>query len=316
MKPDVQPVRFPNTDGYLLYGMTHIPEMPLRKKTAIVLLSPGVKMRVAPHRLYVKMADALASLGYPVLRFDFYGLGDSEGDVPEELLSNLYGSIQVGRYVDDTRCAMRWMTEHHGFNRFILAGLCGGAITGLLTARADPQVEGLLALGIPVILDSSDIETTKYISDGQINRLQERYMRKLFKPKAWLRFLTFQSDYRVVLRVLHRKLLAGTRKSDPEPSQSSTETRANDNTNPLFAPAFFDMISSKKRILLIFSGSDRLGSEYEEKFVNRHRARLKAYDEWFDQITLPEANHILSMPIWQEQMLDHCKRWLSNRFPD
>jgi len=39
-----------------------------------------------------------------VLRFDFYGLGDSEGEIREPMLADLYGSIQMGRYVKDTRC--------------------------------------------------------------------------------------------------------------------------------------------------------------------------------------------------------------------
>ncbi len=37
-----------------------------------------------------------------MLRFDFFGLGDSEGDLDETVLADVYNNIEVGRYVDDT----------------------------------------------------------------------------------------------------------------------------------------------------------------------------------------------------------------------
>jgi uncharacterized protein len=92
------------------------------RKTAIILLSPGVKMRVAPHRLYNQMAEQFSANGFPVLRFDFWGLGDSEGKCPEELLADLYGEIQVGRYIQDCQCAMRWISGEKGIDRFVLEG--------------------------------------------------------------------------------------------------------------------------------------------------------------------------------------------------
>src|SRR5215204_5779178 len=123
------PVSFPNKDGLRLFGILHMPERVRAEGTAILLLSPGVKMRVAPHRLYNKMAARFVAHGYPVLRFDFHGLGDSEGDAPETLLADLYGATQVGRFVADTTAAMDWMQRNHAVTRFVAAGLCGGALT-------------------------------------------------------------------------------------------------------------------------------------------------------------------------------------------
>ena len=104
-----QPVTFANRRGERLVGIVHAPADG-GGDTAVVLLSPGVKTRVAPHRLYNKLAEALVAQGYWVFRFDFYGLGDSEGEVAEAYLADLYGSVALGRYVDDTRDALDWMS--------------------------------------------------------------------------------------------------------------------------------------------------------------------------------------------------------------
>ena len=50
--------------------------------------------------------------GFTVLRFDFYGLGDAEGEVPLRQLRDLYGSVALGRYVGDTRDALDWLARH------------------------------------------------------------------------------------------------------------------------------------------------------------------------------------------------------------
>ena len=63
MTNKVVPVVFTNMDGHKLFGMMHEPEKINKNLPAIILLSPGVKTRVAPHRLYKKMADALSKGG-------------------------------------------------------------------------------------------------------------------------------------------------------------------------------------------------------------------------------------------------------------
>src|SRR5215211_1646058 len=100
------PVTFPNRDGHALAGMLHEPNVRGTRRSGVILLSPGIKSRVAPHRLYCKLAAAIAANGFPVLRFDFYGLGDSQGSLAETQVADVYRAIQLGRYVDDTRASM------------------------------------------------------------------------------------------------------------------------------------------------------------------------------------------------------------------
>jgi hypothetical protein len=48
----------------------------------------------------VALADAIVQAGILVLRFDFHGLGDSEGTIDEPIMADLYGSVSLGRYAD------------------------------------------------------------------------------------------------------------------------------------------------------------------------------------------------------------------------
>lgn len=309
MTAQVAPITFANRDGRRLFGMLHLPEHP--QPTAILLLSPGVKMRVAPHRMYVRMAEEFSALGFPVLRFDFEGLGDSEGDVTDALLTDLYGAIQVGRYVGDTLAAMDWMQTTHGTGRFVAAGLCGGAITGLLAAERDPRIVGLLSLAIPAIVEGSRRDPMRYMTAGELGGIRSAYLSKLNPAgaeswKALWRFVTLRSEYRLLWRSLTAPLGARLRTRD---TSGDTAVPADDNANPLFGPALFRMLSTARPVLLVFAGGDRLHYEFEEKFAKRHRAALAASSGCTIHVT-PLANHIFSLPEWQQDMLDQCRRWL------
>lgn len=312
MTSEVFPVTFRNRDGLRLFGMVHRPVKSCASGAAIILLSPGVKMRVAPHRLYLDMSERFVTLGYTVLRFDFYGLGDSEGDVQEEYLADLYGAVQVGRYIDDTIAAMDWMQQTYGITKFIASGLCGGAITGLLTAVKDPRIIGLLGLAIPVILDGSRIDYNRYMTDAQLNMTRDGYFRKLLAPKAWrswIRLLTFQSDYKTIARSLFKPMLTKLRKDKPV-VPAATGSEPADNTNPYFAPAFRQMVSTSRPIYLIFAEMDRLYWEFEKKFVERNRPMLDSHAAWYGVHVTKDANHIFSFREWEEDMLDRCAQWL------
>jgi uncharacterized protein len=314
-KARLVPVSFPNQHGLSLVGMLHVPIRRRDDRTAILLLSPGVKMRVAPHRLYQKMATRFAALGYPVLRFDFHALGDAGGTAPEALLADFYQATQLGRYVGDTIAAMDWFQREHGISRFIVAGLCGGALTGLLTAQRDQRITSLLALSIPVTLDGSAIDGSKFLTDTQLEHKRQRYFRKLrvWDPavwRSWARFLSGQAHYSLITRALMKPLVATLKPAVATPPAPALDGAApSDNTNPLFAPALLGMLRAR-RVLLVFAETDRLLAEFHGKFMQRHTAAFAGVAANCDIHVTPAANHIFSFAEWQQDMLDRCCTWL------
>lgn len=306
-----EPVRFANARGEMLHGMLHAPPPALRRGVCILLLSPGIKGRVGPHRLYLKLAGPLAAAGFHVLRFDYYGLGDSEGTLGERVMADMYNSIQGGRYVDDTIAAMDWMAKHHGISRFVGSGLCGGSISALLTAQADRRVDSLLGIGLPSTLEGGQQNFDRFITRGQLRREGQSYLRKLLRPEAWKRFLSGKSGYRLIARAVTELVLPKKAKAPP----AAAADGVTDNANPLFAPAFRAMLAARRPILLHFSSGDRHRFNFGEKFEERFADAIARIGHPYELQLIEGANHVLSDPRWIDQLLATSLAWLDRHYP-
>ncbi len=99
------------------------------KRPVIVMFNAGAVHHVGPNRIYVSLARALAALGYACLRFDLAGLGDS---IPAN------GSPENHPYPDaasaNAAMALQALKASHGYERFVMLGLCSGAHTGFHAA--------------------------------------------------------------------------------------------------------------------------------------------------------------------------------------
>jgi hypothetical protein len=309
---EARAITFRDGDGRTLFGTLHVPEARKPELPVVVLFSPGAKMRVGPGRLYVPLTEMLNTLGYVVLRCDFYGLGDSEGELDETLLVDVYSNIQVGRYVADGQVALEWLRRELGATRFIVGGLCGGALTGLLVAEREPSIEALLSIGMTVTLDSDSAMPSKYLTKFELLHLRQGYIAKLFNPRAWLRLLTFRSDFGVIVR----SMLAGfARKQGPAEAATpaSTPTLSAEqlaNVNPLFPTAWFAFLGRGGKALMVFSEKDRMLGDWREKFVDLYPAQVRQFAPQVVEHVVMGANHVLSERRWQEEMHDVARRWL------
>jgi pimeloyl-ACP methyl ester carboxylesterase len=302
-----------NASGHALYCMLERPAANTDRKLACVLLSPGVKMRVAPHGLYRKLAEPFLERGITVLRVDFHGLGDSEGELPEVQLDQLYRQVQLGRHVQDVHAALDWLEHEQGFERFIVGGLCGGALTGLLAAEGEPRVAGLYTIGIPVCLDGPAERAPQHMTRGQLNSITRSYLGKLSRPSAWWRIVTLQSDFGLIIRSLASKL----RKRKPQATiamQANGKTPPATNLNPHFPGAYLQLLQRKTPVFLLFSGADRLYFEYQEKFAEPWQDELRTHESLVDLAVVENANHVLGDAAWVAEARLLTAQWLTARF--
>jgi len=305
-------IAFRNREGMTLRGILSEPDPAISRGACVLLLSPGIKGRVGPHRLYLKIAARLIPLGFHVLRFDYSGLGDSEGYVDERMLVDVYNTIHAGRYVDDTICAMDWMQQEVGVSRFIGSGLCGGSISALLAAKADSRIECLLGIGLPTVLEGGPENWAKALTHHQAAALRGRYVRKLLDPKAWTRLVSGRTNYEALWKVVKKALPVP---AAPKPAPGPSKPADTDRTNPHFASAFWSMLSTGRPMLLIFSGADRLRYQFAENFESHHAARLEPFQHLYEVHVIEKANHVLSSAAWVDELGDVAGRWLSSRYP-
>lgn len=101
-----------------------------------VLSNSGVIPRSGPHRINVLLARALADMGIASVRFDMSGLGDSARSQSTRPVTE--------QWIADTREVMDAAQAQFGCGRFLMVGLCSGAIVGHLVALEDPRMRAVL----------------------------------------------------------------------------------------------------------------------------------------------------------------------------
>jgi len=128
------PVRF--GQGESLVGMLTTPAGQGAAAVGCLMLNMGANHRIGPRRINVKLAREMAGRGISCIRLDLAGLGDSgPASGSEHFLTQA---------VLDLQAAMNLIQTMLGVRRFIVIGLCFGAINGLSLAVADPRVVGFL----------------------------------------------------------------------------------------------------------------------------------------------------------------------------
>ncbi len=141
-----------------------------------LFVNAGIIHRIGPHRINVKMARALSGVAVASFRIDLAGRGDSRA------ATGATSYVQQG--VHDVQAAMDFISSRYGMRRFLVFGICSGAVNAFRSALADPRVVGI------------------FMVDGYWYRTPwTEYVR------LWKRFraLSFGSALRAMRRRLERK---------------------------------------------------------------------------------------------------------------
>ncbi|MEQ9073797.1 MAG: alpha/beta fold hydrolase [Sandaracinaceae bacterium] len=128
-------IDFPGADGQRLAATLDRPPGPLRGCALFAhCFTCGKDLRAA-HTL----SEALAERGIATMRFDFTGLGESEGD---------FGETTFSSNLDDLVAAATWLEEHHGAPSLLVGHSLGGAAV-LAAAHRLPSVKAVATIGAP-----------------------------------------------------------------------------------------------------------------------------------------------------------------------
>jgi len=298
-------VQFPNERGEVLRGVLHSPEIgdESRKKTIVIFPNGGVMGCEGDYRAHVSMARHLARSGYYVLRFSPSGLGYSDGDIPNCRQKNLYVQVEYGLFVADIRAAVKFVQTIESISSITLSGICGGAMSSFLAAAELKEVQYVIPIGIPVLLDNDDINYEVRLPADEAKLMVKIYHQKLFSPKAWVRLLTKKSD----IQKIKGAILALFR---PKGAYISTGNEIGKFAeNPNFFKAARRIFKARKKVLFVFGASDGFWWEFQRLFLKRYYAEVK--DAPFDLYLSPGANHMLSMPEMQVDVVQAMLAWMN-----
>ncbi|MEM7766428.1 MAG: bifunctional alpha/beta hydrolase/OsmC family protein [Pseudomonadota bacterium] len=128
-------IDFPGADGQTLAARLDLPDQPARATALFAHCFSCSKDILAAKRI----AETLAAHGFAVLRFDFTGLGHSEGD---------FANTNFSTNVQDLIAAAEWLAETHSGPDLLIGHSLGGAAAVVAGARIE-AVKAVVTIGAP-----------------------------------------------------------------------------------------------------------------------------------------------------------------------
>ncbi|WLI88925.1 hydrolase 1, exosortase A system-associated [Massilia sp. R2A-15] len=258
-----------------LYGVLSAPPCPAARGVLIVVGGP--QYRAGSHRQFTLLARSLAAAGTPAMRFDYRGMGDSEG-APRDFTA-------VG---DDLAAAIdHFFAVQPGLREVVLWGLCDAASAILFYAGADHRVAGIALLNPWARTEEGLARAT----------LKHYYGRRLLAPEFWAKLARGRFDVAGSARSAWRMLAAAA--GSPAPAASSLSERMREGL------ARFD-----GKVLLMLSGADLTAREFAGLAAGSPEWQDLLGAPRVTRQQLAGADHTCSRRVWQDQVAEWTSAWL------
>jgi len=267
---------FFDCEGDSLLGLVESPERPC--EVGVVVLVGGPQYRVGSHRHFVHLARDLVAAGYAVLRFDFRGMGDSEGD-PVPL-------VETGAEVQaavDALCA-----SAPDVRTVVLWGLCDGATAAGLAARRDPRIGGVVLVNPWVRTTSGESETI----------VKHYYARRLLMPGFWRKLVRGRFEWRRAIGEAWTHVRQARRVDGS--GQPTLAHRLATNLMEAQTPA-----------LVILSGRDATAAEFALAGTKPGPLRTWLSRPAVTVRRIEQADHTFSQEAWRAQADGSTLEWLA-----
>ena len=270
--------------GERLIGVLHRPAQP--RSRGVLVIVGGPQYRVGSHRQFVLLARHLAAAGVPVLRFDYRGMGDSEGP----------GVGFEGADLDIRAAVDEFVRQIAGLREVVLWGLCDAASAALMYAFRDPRVVGVVLLNPWVRQQQSEARTY----------LRHYYLQRLFDVAQLKKLVTGRTNVLKSARELWQTVNASLR-GPTEPGGS-----AGGGCAPFVTRMLEGFRRFQGKTLLILSGDDLTAAEFKDETARSNAWRDALRRGTVTRRDLPEANHTFSTKQWRERVAVWTLEWVSS----
>jgi len=245
----------------------------------ILMLVGGAQYRSGSHRQFTLLARSFAAAGFPVMRVDFHGMGDSSGDTAD-----------FETFGPDIDCALAAFSQAvPALAGVVLWGLCDGASAALLHGHADARVRGMVLVNPWARTESGQAQAY----------LKHYYRSRLWSPDLWGKILRGRFDAKAALLSLWEQLRRALRGAGPA-VQASLPDRLLQGYAGFAGP-----------VLLILSGQDLTAREFADLATPGSRWETLLQDQRTTRLNLPEANHTFSTRSWRQDVAQATLQWLA-----
>lgn len=263
-------------DGDRLIGIIAQPPQPI--ETGVVIIVGGPQYRAGSHRQFTLLARQLAEQGIASIRFDYRGMGDSEGDMRN------FEAIDA-----DIKAAIDNFTiQSPGIKQIVLWGLCDAASAALYYGHTDPRVKGMVLLNPWVHTEAGAARA----------RLKHYYLNRLMSKAFWAKLLTGKVQVGASLG----DLANSTRQAGTSKDESQTML-----IDPRHGgPGYIDrMLMCLKKfhgnVQIILSGNDLTAQEFNELIREDSSWRKAVASQKVNSIEITAANHTFASKPWRDQ---------------
>lgn len=271
-------------EGDRLLGIAAAPKAPI--ETGVIIIVGGPQYRAGSHRQFTLLARHLAKENIASLRFDYRGMGDSEGEMRsfeqvsadiQAAIDALYGQVPSIRQV-------------------VLWGLCDAASAALFYGPLDPRIKGMVLLNPWVHNEhtAAQVKVTHY------------YWTRLRQSSFWTKLFSGEIDYSASVaeafgtlgRILTRK------KSNINPSNTSIDNGS------YIDRMLAGLRINKNPLLVILSGNDQTAQEFDLLIKSDKDWQHAIKSSKIDFIRINEANHTFSSEIWRNLVAHYTADWI------
>lgn len=271
-------------EGEALLGVLSRPERP--SALGLVIVVGGPQTRVGSHRQFVLLARRLAAAGYPVLRFDYRGMGDSTGEAKD--FETIDQDIATALDALQQACPV--------VQRVVLWGLCDGAAAALLYcgARQDRRVAGLCLLN-PWVRSEASLART---------HLKHHYSARLLQGAFWRKLLSGKLN---VLRSV-AEMWGNLKASRSNPSSTNSDA-------PFQTRMALAMRQFPGPVLVLLSGNDYTAKEFLGTANTDPAWSGLLQRPGMQRVDVAEADHTFSRQDWRLAVEQAVLNWMETIKP-
>jgi len=254
----------------------------------VLIVVGGPQYRVGSHRQFTLLARYLAEHGIPALRFDYRGMGDSDGEV------RTFEGVSA-----DIRCAIdQFFASVPGLKDVVIWGLCDAASAALFYAQQDVRVSGLVLVNPWVRTEQGTART----------HLRHYYVRRLFQASLWQKVARGQLRFREAAAALGKFVADAMGRG----RASGAVDKLPSGEAPLPDRMEDGLRRFQGKVLLILSGNDLTAREFKDVVARSRRWRRLIAGERVTRHDLPEANHTFARRDWRNQVERWTEAWVKN----